>query len=178
MKKLMGPAILFGVAALGSPKTESKPDAGGSHIHGHTPAPAKVTKPALAAPPSRAATPARVQEAAPPGDNRIAAGDKSGRPQVPHVDAKTDKWVGRDIGFNDDPHYKLAQQWEHKHLSGGFGRPHVFTLAEGGPERFWFGKFYWPVVSDDYNLVADWSWASGLANNFRLGTYAQVEHLG
>jgi hypothetical protein len=158
VKKLMGLSVLFCVAALGAPKTESKPEAGSGHIPSHGPAPAKAIKPV------------------PAGANDISE-DKADHPQVLHVDAKNDRWVGHVTGPSD-PHYKLAQPWANGHFTGGSGPLHVFTLAGGGPERFWFGKFYWPVASDDYNLVADWNWVSGLAYNPRLGTYAQVEYLG
>ena len=117
--------------------------------------------------------------------------DQKGHPNVPHVDAKNDKWVGHDSGPND-PHYQIAQPWAHGHFSGGFGPSHVFVLGGGNRERFWFNNFYWDVAPYDYNIVVDWNWAGDqiviyedpdhigwyLAYNPRLGTYAHVEYLG
>ena len=107
------------------------------------------------------------------------------------MEAKNDKWVGHDSGPND-PHYKMAQPFAHGHFSGGFGPQHVFVLAGGSRERFWFGNFYWDVDPYDYDIVADWNWVGDqiviyedpdhigwyLAYNPRLGTYAHVEFLG
>ena len=115
--------------------------------------------------------------------------DKQGHPDVPHVDAKNDKWVGHDSGAND-PHYHLAQPWAHGHFTGGFGMQ--FNLMGGNRERFWFNNFYWDVAAFDYNIVAGWNWMGDqiviyedpdhigwyLAYNPRLGTYAHVEYLG
>ncbi len=117
--------------------------------------------------------------------------DRQGHPDVPHVDAKNDKWVGHDSG-GADAHYHLAQPWAHGQFSGGFGPQHVFNLAGGNRERFWFNNFYWDVAAFDYNIVAGWNWMGDqiviyedpdhvgwyLAYNPRLGTYAHVEYLG
>jgi hypothetical protein len=115
--------------------------------------------------------------------------DKKGHPDVPHVHARNDLWVGHNSGPND-PHYRIAQPWTHGHYGGGFGT--AFTLAGGSRERFRFGNFYWDVAPYDYNIVAGWNWTGDqvaiyedpdhigwyLAYNPRLGTYAHVEHLG
>jgi hypothetical protein len=93
--------------------------------------------------------------------------DKKGHPNVPHVDAKNDKWVGHDSGPND-PRYQIAQPWAHGHFSGGFGPQHVFVLGGGNRERFWFNNFYWDPDHIGWYL----------AYNPRLGTYAHVEYLG
>jgi len=117
--------------------------------------------------------------------------DKQGHPNVPHVDARNDKWVGHDSGAND-ANYRLAQPWAHGHFNGGFGPQHVFNLAGGNRERFWFNNFYWDVAAFDYNIVEGWNWTGDqiviyedpdhigwyIAYNPRLGTYAHVEYLG
>ncbi|MGA2267045.1 MAG: hypothetical protein ABSH44_01125 [Bryobacteraceae bacterium] len=92
----------------------------------------------------------------------------------------------------NDPHYHRDQPWAHGRFTGGFGPQHVFVLAGGNRERFWFGNFYWDIAPYDYNIVAGRNWAGDqiviyedpdhvgwyLAYNPRLGTYAHVEYLG
>jgi hypothetical protein len=151
---------------------------GGGHIPTRGPAPA------------RASAPARAQQSAPVTENHVKV-DQKGHPNVPHVDAKNDKWVGHDSG-RSDPHYQMAQPFSHGRFSGGFGPQHMFVLGGGNRERFWFNNFYWDVAPYDYNIVVDWNWAGDqiviyedpdhpgwyLAYNPRLGTYAHVEYLG
>jgi hypothetical protein len=192
MKKIMALSMLICVAAFAQDKGRGgggKPaQVGGGHIPAKGPAPVKAPQPARA--PEQARASGRAPEPTPTGGNRIAA-DKQGHPAVPHVDAKNDKWVGHNTGPND-PHYHLDQPFAHGRFSGGFGPQHVFVLAGGGPQRFWFNNFYWDVAPYDYNIVADWNWAGDqiviyedpdhpgwyLAYNPRLGTYAHVEFLG
>jgi hypothetical protein len=188
VKKLIVFSVLISVMAFAQEKGRGgggRPaEVGGGHVPARGPAPMKA--------PARAPAPpaARAPEAAPKGGNRIAA-DREGHPALPHVDTKNDKWVGHNSGPND-PHYHLDQPFAHGHFSGGFGPQHVFVLAGGGPQRFWFNNFYWDVAPYDYNIVADWNWAGDqiviyedpdhpgwyLAYNPRLGTYAHVEYLG
>jgi hypothetical protein len=133
---------------------------------------------------------ARNQQPAAQPQNRMAV-DKAGHPDVPHVHAKNDQWVGHSSGRND-PHYQIAQPWAHGRFSGGFGPQHVFVLGGGNRERFWFNNFYWDIAPYDYYVVQGWNWDGDqiviyedpdhdgwyLAYNPRLGTYAHVEYLG
>jgi hypothetical protein len=189
LKKILVLSILICVAAFAQEKGRGggggRPAAvGGGHIPAQGPAPAR------AAAPARASAPARGQQPAAKAENHVKM-DQKGHPDVPHVDAKNDKWVGHDSGAND-AHYHLAQPWAHGHFGGGFGPQHVFVLAGGNAQRFWFNNFYWDVAAYDYNIVTGWNWAGDqiviyedpdhvgwyLAYNPRLGTYAHVEYLG
>ena len=192
MKKIIVLSILICAVGLaqdkgrgGEQRDGGRPAAvGGGHIPARGPAPARASAPA------RDSTPARSQQPAAAPENRIAV-HQNGHPDVPHVDARNSKWIGHDSGRND-PHYQMAQPFAHGRFTGGFGRQHVFVLAGGNRERFWFGNFYWDVAPYDYNIVVDWNWAGDqiviyedpdhpgwyLAYNPRLGTYAHVEYLG
>jgi hypothetical protein len=187
MKKLIVLSVLICVAAFAQQeKGRSSESRGGGHHEavggGHVPArgPAPVTN-------SRSS---RGQRPAAETENRIVV-DKRGHPEVPHVHASNDQWVGHNSGRND-VHFRVEQPWAHGRFNGGFGREHVWRLEGGNRERFWFNNFFWDVAAYDYNIVAGWNWGGDqiviyedpdhegwyLAYNPRLGTYAHVEYLG
>jgi hypothetical protein len=116
--------------------------------------------------------------------------DAPGHPNTPHVEPNG-HWNGHDTG-HDDIHYHLDHPYEHGHFTGGFGPSHIWRLGGGGPNRFWFGGFYFGVAPYDLGFVDGWYWDSDniviyddpdhpgwyLAYNVRLGTYAHVQYLG
>jgi hypothetical protein len=113
MKKFVGllSVFFFAIAlpVFAQQKSEhggnSKPEVGGGHIPAHGPAPSKGAKPANH---PTAASSGHPTKAAPPPKQieQRNYSEKQGHPNAPHVDVKTDHWVGHDTGRND-PHYHL-----------------------------------------------------------------------
>lgn len=147
-------------------------EVGGGHIPAHgptrTPAPAPGKKPA----------PVNYAHAA-------------GHPNAPHVDVKTDAWVGHDAR-RDEPGLRLAHPWAHGHFGGELGPSHIYRLGGGTAQRFGFGGFFFDVAAADFAFCNDWLWDSDdivlyddpdhpgyyIAYNVRLGTYVHVEYIG
>src|SRR5271169_1051594 len=110
----------------------------GGKIPSHGPPASKG--PSRPAAPERGNAPAPAQGRQPSAPAGRGLADKAGHPDVPHVHSNG-KWVGHDSGPND-PHYHVDKPWEHGHFTGGFGKSHVWRLAGGNRDRFWFGGFY------------------------------------
>jgi hypothetical protein len=152
-----------------------RPEVGGGHIPARGPAPTPARK---AGPPSKPAPQANYAHA-------------TGHPNAPHVDVKTDAWIGHDTRRNEVG-LRLDHPWAHGHFEGAFGPSHVYRLGGGDFHRFGFDGVFFSVAAADYGYAGDWMWNSDdivlyadpdhagyyLAYNVRLGTYVHVEYLG
>lgn len=193
MKKILVLSVLIcAIAAFGQERARgaqqrpaARPEVGGGHVPAHGPAPVRNARP----------TPVHASSGAPlrsePATENHVAVDRKAHPDLPHVHAANDQWVGHATGKND-PHYAMAQPWSHGRFTGGFGRGHQWVLSGGNRERFGFDNFFWDVAAFDYNIVSDWNWTADeivvyedpdhvgwyLGYNSRLGTYAHIEYLG
>ena len=183
----------------GGQRTSGAP-VGGGHIpaRGPAPSPARAPERAPVVPNRGGPSPA---ERAPVASNRGGTpptnskprnfAEQPGHPNAPHVDARTDRWVGHDTG-RTDANYHLDRPWEHAHFPDAFGPTHVYRLGGGSRERFGFDGFFFSIAPADYAYCNDWLWDSDdivvyadpdhigwyLAYNVRLGTYVHVEFLG
>jgi hypothetical protein len=172
---LAAPLMLYSLAVLAQPRGNEH-EVGGGHIPAHGP---EASHAPAARPAPRPAPEAR------------HFAEQPGHPDAPHVDAKTDRWVGHDSGPGD-AHYHLDHPWAHGHFPGGFGPGHVYRLTGGGRERFAIGGYFFSVAAYDYGYCGDWLWGTDqiviyedpdhpgyyLAYNVRLGTYVHVEFMG
>lgn len=193
MKKIIG--VLIALLAMsmfliaqerkgGEQRGGGRPEVGGGHIPAHGPTPSRHNAPAQHVEQHPA------PEAHPAPDNR-KFDDHPGHPEAPHVHVSNDQWVGHNEGRNN-PRYHLDRPWEHGHFPGELGRTHIWRVEGGGPDRFWFGGFFFSVAPADIAFVNGWYWDRDdivlyddpddpgwyLAYNVRLGTYVHVEFLG
>jgi hypothetical protein len=123
-------------------------------------------------------------------EGREIPGEREAGP--PRVDERG-RWLGHATGRRD-PHFVLEHPWAHGRFTGGFGPRHVFHLAGGACDRFWFNSFAFAVSPYEVGLgfCDGWLWNRDsvviyedpdhagwyLAYNVRLGRYLHVEYLG
>lgn len=184
MKKLIGllAAVAFAAGPAlaqgrGKPERQAphpappRPEVGGGHIPQHGPP----------------RTPPGHQKSAP----QVDYVHEPGHPNAPHVDIKTNVWVGHGARRNEAGLH-LDHPWAHGRFEGVIGPSHIYRLRGGDPHRFGFGGFFFSVAAVDLGYCNDWLWDSDdivlyddpdhpgyyLAYDVRLGTYVHVEYLG
>ncbi|MFI5233692.1 MAG: hypothetical protein ACHQSE_14420 [Gemmatimonadales bacterium] len=154
------------------PHIPARPEVGGGHIPPHgpprTPAPPAGHKP-----------------------EPMNYAHATGHPNAPHVDVKTNVWIGHDRR-RDEAGLHLVHPWAHGRFDGELGPSRVYRLGGGNPQRFAFGGFFFGVATVDLPYCDNWFWDGDdivlyddpdhpgyyLAYNVRLGTYVHVEYLG
>ena len=157
---------------------------GGGHI------PARGPEPMRAAPAApRAQVPEHFRQGQP--EERRSFRDENAHPEVPHVHADNDRWIGHDTGRNDG-HYRLNRSLEHGRFLAEVGPRRIYRLEGGGPNRFWFAGYEFSIAPYDVPYAVNWIWNSDdivlyddpdhpgwyLAYNVRLGTYCHVMYMG
>jgi hypothetical protein len=180
MKKTLGLiaalSLVSSVAIAQGERHVSPPrGVGGGHIPPHGPPPSHMAAPRPNAPAPRPQNFAH----------------ESGHPNAPHVDARTNTWVGHDTRRFEGG-LRLDHPWAHGHFPGMFGPSHIYRLHGGDYRHFGFDGFFFDVAPVDYAYVDGWDWNDDdivlyddpdhpgyyLAYNVRLGTYVHVEYLG
>lgn len=162
-----------------APHPMTRAAVGGGYIPAHGPQPTPAPK-------NAAPKPAAPRTAAPRSYSHAP-----GHPNAPHVDAKTETWVGM-AERRDEPGLRLARPWAHGHFGGEIGARRIYRLGGGDYRRFMLDGFFFSVAAVDYPYCGDWLWGSDdivlyddpdhpgyyLAYNARLGTYVHVEFMG
>lgn len=184
MKRLVFPlavALTFSLPALAQNH--------GGRPTGH-PAPAPSAAPKAHGGPAHAVGGGYIPSHGPRASRPLPKQSAPGNPAKPHVDANTGRWYGHTT--RNDAAYHLDHPWQHGHFPGAIGPQHVWRLVGGGPDRFWFGGYYFSVAPADIGYCDGWLWDSDdiilyadpdhpgwyLAYNVRLGIYVHVMFLG
>jgi len=100
-----------------------------------------------------------------------ATGYQPGHPDAPHVH-NNDQWIGHDSG-RDNGYYRQDTPWANGRFQLGMGRDHIYRLAGGDRNRFWFNGSYFGVARYDFGYVNDWRW-----NGDQIVIYDDPEHPG
>ncbi len=156
------------------PPPPQQPNVGGGYIPQHAPARTPARRPE----PTREMPPFNYEH-------------ERGHPNAPHVDIRSNVWVGHDVRRNEGG-LRLERPWQYGHFEWRFGPSHVYRLNGGDSRRFGFGGMFFRVANVDFGYVNDWRWDNDdlvfyddfdhpgyyLAYNVRTGTYVHVEYLG
>jgi hypothetical protein len=162
----------------------------GSHPSGSHAAPAPKSMPKAKGGPAHTVGGGYIPSHGPRASRPLPKQPSPGQPSAPHVDANTGRWYGHPAANANA--YHLDHPWEHGHFPRAIGPQHIWRLVGGGPDRFWFGGFYFSVAPADIGYCDGWLWDSDdiilypdpdhvgwyLAYNVRLGVYVHVMFLG